>query len=101
MRRVLVRNHGIKAGILEEDDTGYIFSYYERYEGEPISLTMPIRLEPYRFESFPSFFEGILPEGFQLESLLSSQKLDIDDYLGQLLAIGGDTVGSITVEAFQ
>lgn len=99
MRRALVRNHGREAGVLQEEDTGYVFCYCEQYEGEPVSLTMPVRQEPYRFQGFPPFFEGILPEGFQLESLLSLQKIDADDYFGQLLVIGRDTVGSVTVES--
>lgn len=97
MRRLLVRNHGLKAGILEELEKGYGFTYFQDEPGGPISLTMPFRSEAYHFEDFPPFFEGLLPEGFQLSSLLLSQKLDADDYMGQLLAVGQDCVGSVTV----
>jgi serine/threonine-protein kinase HipA len=58
---------------------------------------MPVRPEPYRFNGFPPFFDGLLPEGFQLEALLRQAKLDRHDYLGQLLQVGSDMVGSVTV----
>ena len=48
---------------------------------------------PYDFAGFPPFFDGVLPEGPQLEALLRHGKLDRDDLLGQLLYVGGDLVG--------
>jgi serine/threonine-protein kinase HipA len=90
--------HDQLAGMLiETPENHYIFQYQKNYVGSPISLTMPMRYEPYRFDSFPPFFDGLLPEGLQLEGLLKSQKLDRTDYFGQLLATGGDLVGAITV----
>ena len=56
-----------------------------------------MRKEVYRFKAFPSFFEGLLPEGPQLDALLRKAKLDKKDYFGQLLQVGNDLVGSVTV----
>jgi serine/threonine-protein kinase HipA len=97
MRAALVKNHGKPAGVLEETERGYRFAYSSDYIGDPVSLTMPVIRTAYDFDSFPPFFDGLLPEGFQLESLLQQTKLDADDYLGQLLAVGLDCVGSVTV----
>jgi len=58
---------------------------------------MPVRPEPYQFDKFPPFFEGLLPEGRQLEALLRSNKLDRNDLMGQLLAVGEDVVGSVQI----
>ncbi|MFA5508472.1 MAG: HipA N-terminal domain-containing protein [Vulcanimicrobiota bacterium] len=99
MRELVVYNHDIEAGILFEENGGFCFAYLDDYKGEPISLTLPVRPQAYKFSSFPPFFEGLLPEGFQLESLLRAKKIDADDYLGQLEAIGQDCVGSITVHS--
>ena len=77
----------------------YRFEYDKNYTGAPVSLTMPVRPEPYDFECFPPFFEGLLPEGFQLESLLKIKKIDRNDYFGQLVAVGKDLVGAVQVEA--
>jgi serine/threonine-protein kinase HipA len=52
----------------------------------------------YNFDSFPSFFDGLLPEGYQLEGLLKIGKVDRNDFFGQLLAVGDDLVGIITVK---
>lgn len=87
------------AGILRELDTGgFEFEYLPGYTGLAVSLTLPLRSEVYRFKEFPAFFEGLLPEGPQLEALLRTAKLDRKDYFGQLLQVGGDLVGSVTVQ---
>jgi serine/threonine-protein kinase HipA len=98
VRSAVVYQHNIPAGVLSQlDRSTYEFLYRPGYEGPPISLTMPVRPEPYRFNGFPPFFDGLLPEGFQLEALLRQAKLDRHDYLGQLLQVGSDMVGSVTV----
>ncbi|MBV5305341.1 MAG: HipA N-terminal domain-containing protein [Desulfobulbaceae bacterium] len=88
------------AGQLVETENGreYSFQYEQGYNGPPISLTMPVREEPYHFNEFPPFFDGLLPEGFQLEALLRRKKLDRDDKFGQLLIVGADTVGVVTIK---
>lgn len=75
----------------------YRFDYVAGYDGPPVSLTMPVRPEPFEYDRFPAFFDGLLPEGWQLEALLRSAKLDRRDTMGQLLAVGADTVGAVTV----
>jgi serine/threonine-protein kinase HipA len=87
------------AGMLIELEEGkkFRFQYASDYSGPPISLTMPVRQEPYLFDDFPPFFDGLLPEGFQLEALLRQKKLDRTDKFGQLLAVGADTVGAVSV----
>jgi len=99
MREALIKIHNIKAGILkEESQTHYVFQYNSGYQGPPISLTMPIREDAYEFESFPPFFDGLLPEGIQLEGLLKKYKIDKKDYFKQLLVTGLDLVGAVTIE---
>jgi serine/threonine-protein kinase HipA len=58
---------------------------------------MPVRREPYCYNTFPPFFDGLLPEGIQLDGLLRSNKIDKQDYFSQLFAVGGDLVGAITI----
>ena len=59
---------------------------------------MPVDISEFTFGSFPPFFDGLLPEGIQLDGLLKFRKIDKDDYFSQLIAVGGDLVGAITVE---
>lgn len=98
MRQAAIYNHGILAGVLTETDhKQYEFHYNETYAAAPISLTMRINQTPFIFDTFPPFFDGLLPEGPQLAALLKEGKIDRDDFLGQLMAVGHDLVGSITV----
>ena len=99
MRKANVYNHGILAGLLiETDQKKYEFHYQEQYEGRPVSLTMPVKKQHFEFETFPPFFDGVLPEGILLESLLKTAKIDRYDYFSQLMLVGNDLVGSVTVK---
>ena len=98
MRRATVSVHGEPAGVLEEGGpASFVFRYLHAYGGVPVSLTMPVSQREYRFEGFPPFFEGLLPEGEMLDGLLRQRKLDRGDLFGQLLAVGDDVVGAVTV----
>jgi serine/threonine-protein kinase HipA len=87
------------AGFLIALEKGYSFIYDENYSGEPISLSMPVDQKEFVYSEFPPFFDGLLPEGTQLEALLRQTKIDRNDYLSQLILIGQDMVGSVTVSA--
>jgi serine/threonine-protein kinase HipA len=52
----------------------------------------------YTYDKFPPFFEGLLPEGVQLDGLLKIKKIDKDDLFSQLMAVGDELVGVITLE---
>lgn len=99
MRRAEVHFKGESAGILEELDKGggYRFQYHENYKGDPVSLTMPVKESSFVFDEFPAFFDGLLPEGMMLDGLLKKRKIDRDDLFGQLVAVGKDLVGAVTV----
>lgn len=92
-------NNELAGHLTEEDDGTYLFEYLPNYNGHPVSLTMPLRKQKFLFENFPPFFEGLLPEGVQLEGLLRQNKIDRKDYFGQLLAVGEDLVGAVSVKA--
>jgi serine/threonine-protein kinase HipA len=59
---------------------------------------MPTNQKIYTFKNFPPFFDGLLPEGIQLEGLLKIKKIDRNDNFSQLLAIGKDMVGAVTIQ---
>jgi serine/threonine-protein kinase HipA len=100
MRAAQIFIHGELAGRLEELEPGkrYRFAYEPDYNAPPISLTLPTTTREYWFDRFPPFFDGLLPEGVMLEGLLKQIKIDKNDYFGQLLAVGGDLVGAVTVK---
>lgn len=101
MRKAKVFNHDIFAGYLIENDNGsYSFIYDKDYIGDSISLSMPKKNKTrYDFQKFPPFFEGLLPEGVMLEALLKRAKIDRNDLFTQIITVGSDLVGSVTIEA--
>ena len=100
MRKANVLVKGVNAGTLTELMQGkeYIFEYLDGYDGLEFSRTMPTKVTVYKFDKFPPFFDGLLPEGIQLEGLLKIKKIDKNDYFSQLLAVGEDMVGVVTVK---
>ena len=100
MRSAKVYNFGIYAGDLFEYEKGkkYRFRYCDEYSGPPVSLTLPVEQQMYEFSNFPPFFDGLLPEGIQLEALLRRAKIDRNDNFSILVMTGKDLVGSVTVE---
>ncbi|MDE0224053.1 MAG: HipA N-terminal domain-containing protein [Gammaproteobacteria bacterium] len=98
MRQATVFVHGEPAGVLEEHGpASFVFRYLDTYDGAPASLTMPVSDREFRFEGFPPFFEGLLPEGEMLDGLLRQRKLDRGDLFSQLVAVGEDVVGAVTI----
>jgi serine/threonine-protein kinase HipA len=99
MNKANVYVAGSRAGqLIQDSDNEYRFQYDEDYSGLPVSLTMPIEDKEFLYDSLPPFFEGLLPEGEMLEGLLRQKKIDRSDLFAQLIAVGADMVGSVTVE---
>lgn len=99
MRKARVLVNGVEAGILNElPDGKYQFIYHAHYHGAPVSLTMLLKKSVHEFQQFPPFFEGLLPEGVMLDALLRNEKLDRNDFFGQLIQVGKDVVGAVTIE---
>ena len=100
MRKAKVFVNGAEAGTLTELSQGkeYVFEYLEDYNGLEVSRTMMPHKRKYTYNKFPPFFEGLLPEGVQLDGLLKIKKIDKDDLFSQLMAVGDELVGVITLE---
>ena len=100
-RKAIVRIDGLRVGILEETDTGSQFSYdaewVARKDAVPISLTMPVRAEPFASKGLHPFFENLLPEGWLLEIATTKLKISKDDAFGLLLSLGADCIGAVEV----
>jgi len=103
MRKARIYVKGVEAGTLTEVQQGkeYSVEYLEGYKGLDISRSMPRITRVYRFDKFPPFFDGLLPEGIQLEGLLKIKKIDRKDFFSQLIAVGDDMIGVVTVKEIQ
>ncbi|HEY5510939.1 MAG TPA: HipA N-terminal domain-containing protein [Prolixibacteraceae bacterium] len=100
MRNAEVFVNNIHVGTFTELVIGkkYSFEYLQDYSGPPVSLTMPVNQSLYSFDSFPPFFDGLLPEGYQLEGLLKYSKVDRNDSFSQLMMVCEDLVGYVTLK---
>lgn len=90
------------AGWLEETGEEVVFRYDPAWlahpEAQPVSLTLPLREEPYASVTLHPFFLGLLPEGWLLEVSLAQLKLSKDDVFGLVLALCRDCIGAVRVE---
>jgi serine/threonine-protein kinase HipA len=102
MRQGRVFCSGIAAGIITEDEQGYTFVYDEEYlslpDVQPVSLTLPLRQEPYVNNVMFSFFDGLIPEGWMLNIAERNWKINRRDRMGLLLTCCRDCIGNVSIE---
>lgn len=89
-------------GQLEELDRGHRFTYDKAYlnskNPEAVSLTLPVREEPYETErELHPFFDGLIPEGWLLQLALGVHNVELRDRFGLLLATGADPIGAARI----
>lgn len=101
MRKAEVLLHDRAVGVLEELDRGYRFTYHADYlenpKAEPVSLTLPLRPEPFEDKRLFPFFDGLIPEGWLLEIAEATWKINPRDRMGLLLACCRDCIGAAGV----
>lgn len=92
---------GRRVGVLEERGGDTAFRYDLEWLGHPdavpISLTLPLREEPYVSVGLLPYFENLLPEGWLLELATAKLKLSKDDAFGILLATCADCIGAVEI----
>lgn len=102
MRKGYVYFKDIYAGELVENADGYIFSYDSAYLNNPesraISLTLPLRKEPYQSNILMPFFDGLIPEGWLLDVASHNWKINQRDRMGLLLVCCADCIGAVSVK---
>ncbi len=102
MKRANIYYKDVLAGVLTEGDEGYEFCYLPEYlalEGaRPVSLTLPLRNEPYKNNVLFPFFDGLIPEGWLLDVALRNTDISILDRMSLLLLCCNDCIGAVSVE---
>ena len=103
MRRAEIYIYNEHAGTLTESDTGYVFTYSIEYLASesplPISVTMPLREEPFTSPILHPFFDGLIPEGWTLNIAVKNWKLERHDRMGLLMACCRECIGAVSVRA--
>lgn len=100
-RKAYVYVEDMFAGILDENDYGYRFVYDEEYlmnaRAKQVSLTLPLRKGAYESKALFPFFDGLLPEGWLLDTACHNYKLESRDRFGLLLSACKDPIGNVCV----
>ena len=100
-RRATVLFFGEAVGEICESEEGYSFRYFADYlmraEASAISVTLPLRAEPYATKTLHPFFDGLIPEGWTLNIITKNWKIDPRDRMGLLLAVCRDCVGAVSI----
>jgi serine/threonine-protein kinase HipA len=100
-RRGIVQLDGRRVGVIEEGEAGTRFTYDAAWlaapDRLPISLSLPLRPEPFDQRGLHPFFENLLPEGWLLELSTAKLKISRDDAFGLLLATCGDCIGAVEI----
>lgn len=99
--RAAVYYQEMKAGVLTKTEKGYDFEYGPDYlsnpDAKPISLSLPLRQEKYESTRLFSFFDGLLPEGWLLDIISSTAKIDKKNKFQLLLLTGKDPIGAVSI----
>jgi serine/threonine-protein kinase HipA len=88
------------AGYLAETPQGYLFQYAAAFLNRhtPISLSLPLQKDPFISPELFPFFRGLLPEGWYLDLVSTTQKVDEKDAFGLLLTTATqDSIGAVTI----
>ena len=92
--------HGIHCGVLEIQAERFCFGYLESYvaaKGAALSLSMPLRLEPWGDgQAFP-FFENLLPEAGLRTLVAENLGTDIHNITYLLERLGGEVAGAVSL----
>jgi serine/threonine-protein kinase HipA len=103
MKKAKVFMYDKMAGSLIEDENGFHFQYDLSYlrseEAEAISLTFPLKEDPYKSMVLFPFFDGLIPEGWLLDIAQKNWKLDPRDRMDVLLKTCQDCIGAVSIEA--
>lgn len=95
--------HDDRAGLLERGDSGAIrFTYDPGWLAAaetPISLSLPLRVEPYEDPECRPFFKGLLPEGEFLRAVARTFHISADNPFTVLQEIGGECAGAVSLVA--
>ncbi len=100
-RKGYVYIQNIFAGIIAETEEGYVFSYDKDYvkreDAAAVSLTLPLREEPYITTILFPFFDGLIPEGWLLGMVSRNWKIDRNDRFGLLISACKDCIGDVSI----
>ena len=99
MRKAKIYFNNVLAGYLFDLDNHFEFVYDKDYlkNGFPISITLPLQEESFISNVLFPFFDGLIVEGWLLDTVEHNWKIDRNDRMSLLLLAGKDTIGAVSV----
>lgn len=83
-------------GRLTSDMRGTLTFQYDSGSARELSISLPLREEPYAGLQTEFFFENLLPENDQMRETMRNHNIKRDDVAGLLYHYGGDCAGAIS-----
>lgn len=95
--------HERMAGVLEQENATYRFTYSKSYlalpDAEAIAIAMPLQEEAFTSEQILiPFFDNLIPEGYLLQLALETLDLNYNDRFAILLATTQDCIGAVSIK---
>jgi serine/threonine-protein kinase HipA len=75
----------------------YVLDYLNRGDARPLSVNLPLRLEPYRSTEIFPFFDNLLAEGWLLDVQAVAHKIDKNDKFALISVCGLDCMGAVSL----
>ncbi len=104
MTKAKIYINDVFCGVLTENYDGYHFRYdpeYLKKEGATaLSPTMPLQEEAYEKEMMFPVFDGLIPEGWMLDIVNRTWKINPRDRMRLLIACCKDCIGNISVREY-
>ena len=105
MARAKIYISGVICGVLIEDFDGYHFQYDADYlkmeNAVALSPTMPLQSEPFTKEFLFPVFDGLIPEGWMLDIVDKSWKVNPRDRMNLLLLCCKDCIVNMSVLPYE
>lgn len=101
MTELDVYMNGYRTGVFSRAATGaHTFRYYESWLNQPgsrpISLSMPLRHQPYKGAEVYNFFDNLLPDNPEIRArILSRYQASSTQPFDLLAKVGSDTIGAL------
>lgn len=101
--RANVFMHGELAGSIQRTGSRVRFQYNVQYlkTGSALSMSLPLRVEPYETEGLPPYFSGLCSEGWLRRVQAFEQRIDPEDSFTLLINNGKDLAGAVTIEPIE
>lgn len=89
-------------GYLEQNKQGKFVFTYDKEVKQPLSMSLPIKNEPYKDKDCRGFFEGLLPEGEQIRIFIGKKYgINPKNEFSLLKAIGYDCAGAVSFNDYE